>query len=270
MPPKKIFLFLSALSCLLPFFPSSLAAQSQPNQGVFTSVSGEVSVTHARKSATALKDSTITEGDDVLTGKNSTATLRFFDGSELSVKPETKFTIGKLQKGAGEDKILQFKLAIGKLFATVKKLASSKSSFEIEAGGVVCGVRGTEYEVDFDPDKDKVDIFVTDGNVWAKSGGETFQYGPGGEGHFTDGKPNSEDGNQGQGNKGKGTPAAQPPGPPNNFSPFYGLNGNQTDPFQPLTGATTDTHSIAGKTGDDNLLGLGAHTVILQFKYPEQ
>src|SRR5260221_6516224 len=202
MSSKKILLSLIFLFCLLPLLPSSSTAQTQPNQGVFTSVSGGVTVIHGQKSSEALKGSTVKEGETVTTDKNSSATLRFFDGSELKVKPETKFTISKLQKNTAEDKILKFKLALGKLLATVKKLTTSKSSFEIEAGGVVCGVRGTEYEVDYDPSQDKVDILVIDGNVWAESGGETFQYGPGGEGHFNEGKPGADNGTQGQGSHG--------------------------------------------------------------------
>ncbi|SRR5579871_4750757 len=268
---KKTPILSAALSFLL--FSPALSATTRPNQGVFTSVSGSVTVLHGGKASPAQKDSTVLEGDQVSTDKDSTATLSFFDGSELNVKPGTQFNIGKLRKSGTSDKIFQFKLALGKLFATVKKLASSKSSFEIDAGGVICGVRGTQYEVDYDPNRHLVDIFVKEGNVWAKAGGQTYQYGPGNEGHFTGGKPNNPNIGNGQVNKGKGNMPAgspnQPPGPPDSFSPFYGMGGNQGDPFKPLTGGAPDTGNAANKAGDDQFLGLGAHTLIIQFKMPE-
>lgn len=273
MPLKKTLFF---LSCILPLFSMTSAAGPDPSQGTFTSISGEVTVDHGKKTRQAVKGSPVKEGDKITAAKDSTATLRFFDGSELKVKSATQFTISRLEKKEGEDKILKFKLAAGSLWAGVKKLISSKSSFEIEAGGVVCGVRGTEYEVHYDPGQDKVDVFVFSGNVWAETGGETFQYGPGHQGHFHDGKPGADNGASGHGPHGQGNkdqgghdPQGQGSHSGDHFENFYGMNGDHHDPFQPLTGTLDDPHGIAGQTGDDGLLGPGAHKVIIQLKYPE-
>ena len=273
MSLKKILFFASAFIGMFSFFPLSASAQVPFDQSHFISVSGKVTVSHGKRSRKVHKNSTVNEGDTVATGKKSSAALRFFDGSEMKVMSNTRFTISKLAK-TSEDKIFNFNLAVGKLKAFVKKLTTSHSAFEIDAGGIVCGVRGTEYEVDFDPHQDKVDIVVTEGSVWAKSGGETYQYGAGGQGHFIGRKPNpgggQDQGSKGPGKKTQGSSTAQPPGPPDNFTPFYGMGGNRPDPFQPLTGGPPDINRITNKTGDDTLLGLGAHTLILQLKYPEQ
>src|ERR1043165_5376074 len=120
-------------------------AASTPTQGVFTSVKGDVQVKFKKnkKTKAAQKDLTVFEGDTVTTKGGSEATIRFFDGSELKISQNTKFTLTALKKPTEQDKVIKFKLFIGKLVAEVKKLTTSKSSFEIEAGGVVCGVRGT-------------------------------------------------------------------------------------------------------------------------------
>ena len=171
MSLKRNLLLLSIASCLLSFVSPPVSAQTSFKQSHFTSVKGKVTVSQGGKSREVRKNSTVKQGDTVATGKNSSATLRFFDGSEIRMTSGTKFTIGKLVE-TSQDKIFNFNLAFGKLVAVVRKLISSRSSFEIDAGGVVCGVRGTEYEVDYDPNSGKMDLFVTDGHVWARAGGK--------------------------------------------------------------------------------------------------
>ncbi|HVZ79195.1 MAG TPA: FecR family protein [bacterium] len=274
---KSRFLLLLAAAFLL-YVP--VPAKAAPGSAVLTSVSGKVTVRRKGKTVVLHRDAKVHEGETLATSQDSNATLRFFDGSEVQVKPGTKFTLVKVEKDGPEDKVLKFKLLLGRLFASVQKLSSSRSSFEIEAGGVVCGVRGTQYEVGYDG-QEKVDLFVKEGNVWAKAGGSIFQYGAGSESHFRGGHldiprnpGNGRDHDKkGKGHEPPGPPQGrrdQPPGPPNRFDPFMGMGGNRPDPFKPLTGGTSDTGTIGNKAGDANLQGLGAHTVILLLKYPEQ
>jgi hypothetical protein len=51
----------------------------------------------------------------------------------------------------------QLSLITGKILSEVEKLSDSKSTFDIESGGVVCGVRGTAFEVA----KDEGDVQTT-------------------------------------------------------------------------------------------------------------
>lgn len=143
---KMIFAFVLMGFAVSPLFA---ATHSDLNQGIFTAVKGKVEVKTKKghKAKTAEKDLTVFEGDRVITQDKSSATLRFFDGSTLDISPNTEFVLSKMQKptDTNRDKILQFKLIVGQLLAAVQKLTTSKSSFEIEAGGVVCGVRGTKF-----------------------------------------------------------------------------------------------------------------------------
>jgi len=146
---KMLFAFILTGLVTAPLFA---ATHSNPNQGIFTSVDGKVQVKTKKghKTKTAQKDLTVFEGDRIITSDNSKATIRLFDGSSLDISPKTEFILSKLQKPTEQDKVIQFKLIVGKLLAAVEKLTTSKSSFEIEAGGVVCGVRGTHFSVSND------------------------------------------------------------------------------------------------------------------------
>src|SRR5258708_3619230 len=150
---KLIFL----MGLFLIFSASQLFAATD---AVFTSVTGNVTVKakKGKKTRPAQKDASVVEGEKITTDKDAQAVIRLFDGSELTVKPNTSFTLSSLQQPSANEKIIKFKLAFGGLLARVKKLLTPTSSFEVEAGGVVCGVRGTQFSLDYDPDENKVDL----------------------------------------------------------------------------------------------------------------
>ena len=238
---------------------------------LFTSVTGKVKVKDAggKKTRAAEKDASVVEGETITAGADAQATLRLFDGSELKVSPNTSLVLEKMQQPSLKDKVLRFKLELGKLFATVKKLASSKSSFEIESGGVVCGVRGTEYWMEYNPSTGKVDVFVTDGTVWSTDNGQThvLQAGQGGtwvNGSWTPNQPSA--GNPPPGNNNGGNH----PG----FiasNPFYGFNGTGQDDFTgPLSDLPNGINGVTGGITGDGVAGLGAHINLgLQLGFPQ-
>ena len=127
---KRIFL----LSLIL-WVPAGMLKASTTG-ALFTSITGKVEIKghKGHKSRPAHLNATVLEGDRIVVGPGAQATLQTFDGSEIQVSPNTDFTLEKLQQAGSRDKVIQFKLAVGKLFANVKKLLSAKSSFEIEAG----------------------------------------------------------------------------------------------------------------------------------------
>jgi hypothetical protein len=158
--------------------------------GTFVSVTGHVEIKSqtGHHNRLAKVGSVVVEGQRVVTDKDSNAVLQFFDGSQLTIKPGTDFWLSKIQKPSDTDKILQFKMLAGNLFAKVTKLASSNSSFEIEAGGVVCGVRGTEFSMNFDPDTKTLTLTVVEGTVFSDIDGKITPYGVGSQVTFVDGK----------------------------------------------------------------------------------
>jgi hypothetical protein len=213
--------------------PIFASAQSTPNQGVFTSVDGKVKVKTKKghKTKTAKKDLTVFEGDRVITSENSKATIRLFDGSSLDVAPKTEFVLSKLQKPDAQDKVIKFKLIVGELLAAVEKLTTSKSSFEIEAGGVVCGVRGTKFSMNCDGKHNpQVQLHVFEGIVYTIDGkGNRFLFHPGPPIKFVNAqqsdnnKPNNPPG--GNNNNDKNTGLNDLNG---QFQSNIGLNQNKT------------------------------------------
>ena len=157
---------------------------------VFLSVSGKVTVKNpAGKVRVLQSNSTAAEGETVQVGEDGKASLVFFDGSTLDAKPHTQFVLATLQKPSSDEKKLRFTLLFGGLLARVQKLMTATSQFEIEAGGIVCGVRGTEFSLDYDPSMGLVDLKVLEGSVYAKTGGITTTVPAGQERKFLNGSP---------------------------------------------------------------------------------
>ena len=234
-------------------------------EATFVSLNGKVTIKNKRGvSRTAKTTSTVPEGSTVITSTDGEASLKIFDGSTVKLKPSTSLVVATLQQPSLGEKIIKFKLKFGEFFAKVAKLTSSNSSFETDAGGVVCGVRGTEYSMFYDPQTGKVNVVVLDGTVWTSSGGQTFIYHGGQGGGFTNGQPNPP----GAGNTGNG-------GPQGFFgtNPFYGFNGYGTDEFNnKLTDLDKGTGDVAGDVGDNTVAGLGGyvnHALSLQLNFPQ-
>jgi len=212
------------------------AVTSTPNQGIFTSVTGKVTVKTKKghKTKKAQKDLTVSEGDRVIANDDAKATIRLFDGSSLEISPKTEFVLSKLQKPTEQDKTIKFKLIVGELLAAVEKLTTSKSSFEIEAGGVVCGVRGTKFSMNCDGKHNpQVQLHVFEGIVYTIDGkGNKFLFHPGPPIKFvnaqqTDGpKPNNPPaGNSGNNGNDKNAGLNDLNG---QFQSNIGLNQNKT------------------------------------------
>ncbi len=98
-------------------------------------------------------------------GARSEAVILMADGSSLDLMANSRMTLAVLKQSSAEEKNFLFKLGLGKVVALVTKLMTAHSSFEIEAGGVICGVRGTEFSMSYDPKSDKGEVRVSSGVV---------------------------------------------------------------------------------------------------------
>jgi hypothetical protein len=235
------------------------------SEAIFTSVSGKVEIRghKGHKLRLAQKDATLAEGERVVAGPNAQATLQAFDGSILTISPNTDFWLEKLEQPKPDEKILQFKLELGKLLAKVTKLISARSTFEISAGGVVCGVRGTEYSMAYDPSTGKVDLQVLDGTVWTTSGGQTREFHAGQGGTFLNGQWDHHP-----------SPPPSTGNPRPGFissNPFYGFNATGADELNNhLTDLPGGVKGVTGQVGTVGIAGSEAHnTLILQLGFPQ-
>ncbi len=134
-------------------------------------VQGAVTVIHGDAPQAAAPPQELFEQDRIVTGLNSKAYLEFQNGGIVEVGPSTDATVSKLEI-TGDDFKAKFLLALGKLKAKVKKLTTATSTFEIDAGGLVAGVRGTVFGVDYDPTQKQVAAKTFEGSIYTQVGGK--------------------------------------------------------------------------------------------------
>jgi hypothetical protein len=187
---KQIFFtMVFLLSCL----PMESGAQWPLTQNaVFTSVEGKVTVTDNKgMERIGQKDSEAYPGETVMVAGDSRAGLSFFDGSVVELRPNTRFRIVSLKHPNDRQKELRFSLMTGWVLAKVRKLTTTSSLFEVEAGGVICGVRGTQFSVGYEPDRELVELKVLEGAVYAKTDGMTHFLDAGDQMKFDHGRVDS-------------------------------------------------------------------------------
>jgi len=102
----------------------------------------------ASKSVAAETEQTVQTGDEVIVPEGSEASLAFNGVAALQLSGGSDLKVGDLAKPGPKGFMSRLKLIAGQVLAQVEKMGSSHSVFEIESGGVVCGVRGTAFEVE--------------------------------------------------------------------------------------------------------------------------
>jgi hypothetical protein len=108
---------------------------------------GEVYVVHDEVKDKADPPQALEAGDRILTKADSLAYLEFKNGGVVEVNPNSDFKVNEAQ--AETDFRGRFLLAFGKVMSMVHKLTTTHSAFEVEAGGVIAGVRGTVFSVEY-------------------------------------------------------------------------------------------------------------------------
>jgi len=86
-------------------------------------------------------------GDELFTKDNSEMTLSLNDNTMVHLAANSHIKVTDLTPNATNGFNSHIELLLGSDLSEVEKLNESQSSFEIAAGGVVCGVRGTGFEV---------------------------------------------------------------------------------------------------------------------------
>jgi hypothetical protein len=120
-----------------------------PVQYILDNIQGQVHVLSkgVMVPETAQEDQVVLAGDTIVTGPKSQVSLVLNAKTMVQVSENSQVTVGELSKKGSMGFFSRLKLSFGKVLSQVEKLATSHSTFEVEAGGVVCGVRGTAFEV---------------------------------------------------------------------------------------------------------------------------
>lgn len=114
-----------------------------------------------------VENASINEKDTIITMENSSIKVRLEDETFINVGSRTKLYFDTL-RGKPEQELISetgLKLAWGKVFSSVRKKVEAGGKYEIEAGSVVAGVRGTQYTTELSR-AGKISVKVYDGNVF--------------------------------------------------------------------------------------------------------
>jgi len=118
-------------------------------------------------------------GDKVKTQKEARCEIKYSDGSIIRLDQQSIYTLEKAQITKKEKKV-ESSLSIGRLWANIKKLASSSDNWFLRGPSAVVAVRGTVYRMDTMEDKSSK-VLVYEGSVnvgppsWAPGAGAQGQ-----------------------------------------------------------------------------------------------
>jgi len=96
----------------------------------------------------AEEEQTLQAGDEIITQAGSEASLTLNETTMFHLSENSDVTVSQLDRNDTQGFISRLSLASGKVLSEVEKLSDSNSTFEVSSGGVVCGVRGTSFEVE--------------------------------------------------------------------------------------------------------------------------
>jgi hypothetical protein len=133
-----------------------------------TVISGEV---HVRHSATgsfvaATDGEVLTAGDTVRTGDGSRAILTYFEGSTVSVEPNSELTIETAASFTDGSTVVVMQQQFGRTWHVVTKLITSNSKYEVKTPASTASVRGTAFQVD--SDGERTVVTTAEGTVVAR------------------------------------------------------------------------------------------------------
>lgn len=114
----------------------------------------------------------IDAGDEIKVGDNSESTLMLETDITVHLSAQSDLKVEQITANETGGFLSRLKVLAGLILSDVKKnLHDSHSAFEVEANGVVCGVRGTVFEVN--ALGDNVQTVTHEGKVEVSSGGES-------------------------------------------------------------------------------------------------
>lgn len=116
-----------------------------------TVIAGDVSVRHGVGGTfvAAIDGEVLNAGDAVHTGTDARAVLTYFEGSTVTVEPNTDLAIDAATAQGG-DTIVQMTQNVGHTWHVVTRLVAGNSKYEVKTPASTASVRGTAFTVDTD------------------------------------------------------------------------------------------------------------------------
>ncbi len=165
----------------------------EPVEYVIESIQGNVQVLEdgAKDWETALEGQVVESGDEIKTGDNSEATLMMQSDTAVHLSADSDMKVDQIGANDTGGFLSHLVVFTGNILADVKKhLEESHSTFEVEASGVVCGVRGTAFEMT--TQNGTAQVATHEGSVAVGNGTETHMVDAGNLSEFHNGSFRSQ------------------------------------------------------------------------------
>ena len=146
----------------------------EPVQYVLEDIKGTVQVMEvgAKEWENAEEGQVVETGDEVKVGNKSEATMVLGSDTSVHLDSGTDMKVTQIAPNETGGFLSRLEVLTGDLLADVKKhLQDSQSSFEVESNGVICGVRGTAFEVS--AQGDTAEVATHEGSVAVGNGKDT-------------------------------------------------------------------------------------------------
>lgn len=136
-------LVMSLSGVLAPGGGSALGAST-----TLTIIGGDVLVSRAGGAFSAASDGQVLEpGDAIRTGSGSRAVLTYFEGSTVSIEPDSELAIDQARTEADGSTVVLMSQNLGRTWHLVTKLIAGGSRYEVRTPAATASVRGTAFEV---------------------------------------------------------------------------------------------------------------------------
>lgn len=131
-------------------------------------ISGDIQVRHAASGSfvIATDGEILAAGDTIRTGDGGRAILTYFEGSTVSVEPNTELTIEDASSSGDGSTVVVMQQNFGRTWHVVTKLITGSSKYEVKTPASTASVRGTAFQVD--SDGEQTVVTTTEGTVVAR------------------------------------------------------------------------------------------------------
>lgn len=130
-----------------------------------TVISGDVQVRHGATGTfvSATDGEVLSAGDTVRTADGARAVLTYFEGSTVSVEPNTELAIETASALTDGSTVVVMQQNFGRTWHVVTKLITGNSKYEVKTPASTASVRGTAFVVD--SDAERTVVTTTEGTV---------------------------------------------------------------------------------------------------------
>ena len=120
-----------------------------------TIISGDIQVRHGATGSfvSATDGEVLAAGDTIRSADGARAVLTYFEGSTVSIEPNSELTIETASANPDGSTVVVMQQNVGRTWHVVTKLITGNSRYEVKTPASTASVRGTAFQVDSDGER---------------------------------------------------------------------------------------------------------------------